>query len=156
MASSPSSYEKFLSQKVRFTTEAYYQHLFDVPIIDNPNSSFSALNLIENFVLDTLVNEGTGTNYGVEVSLQRFFNRNYFYLFNASYYESKYKGGDGIERDTRFNGNYIVNMTGGKEWPWDKKGKRKIFGVNARIAYFGGLRDTPIDPIASEDGGTSA
>ncbi len=146
------AYSNFIKENTRLGVEVYYQRLFDVPIMDNPESSFSALNLVDEvFFLDTLINDGTGQNYGVEVSLQRFFSNNYFYSFNATVYESKYKGGDGIERDTRFNGNYIMNLTGGKEFRWNKKGKDKIFGLNARVAYYGGFRATPIDLESSQD-----
>ena len=74
-------------------------------------------------------------------------------MANVSLYESKYEGSDGIERDSRFNGNYIVNATYGKEFPYNKKGKDYILGVNLRVNYMGGLRETPIDEIASEAAG---
>ena len=60
--------------------EIYYQSLFDVPIVNDMNSSFSALNMLEGFVTDTLVNEGTGENYGLELSVMKNFTGNYFLL----------------------------------------------------------------------------
>ncbi len=146
-------YEKTFNQSFTLSGEIYYQSLFDVPIIDDGNSSFSSLNLLEGFVSDTLVNKGTGENYGVEISLTKNFTGNYFLLGNGTYYESKYVGGDGIKRDTRYNGNYIFNLTGGKEFHWDKNKKSKVLGVNAHLTYRGGFRETPINVEASEAAG---
>jgi len=143
-------YEKTFKQTSVFSVETYYQSLFDVPIIDDMNSSFSTLNMLEGFVTDTLVNEGTGENYGVEISFTQNFTGNYFLLANGTYYESKYVGGDGIERDTRYNGNYIFNLTGGKEFHWDKDKKNKVLGISTHLTYRGGYYETPIDVEASQ------
>ena len=142
------AYHYDLNNYTQLRTELFYQSLFDVPVSRNFSNSFSALNLVEGFVSEELINEGTGTNYGLGVSLQRYIYKNIYYLLNATWYESKYKGSDGIERNTRFNGNYIFNLTGGKEWGW-KKEKSKVLGLNIRVAYIGGFRDTPIDTEAS-------
>ncbi len=143
-------YEKTFQQTINLRGEIYYQSLFDVPIVDDRVSSFSALNMLEGFIKDTLVNLGTGENYGLEISVTKNFTGNYFLLANGTYYESKYTGGDGIKRDTRYNGNYIFNVTGGKEFHWDKDKKNKVLGINAHLTYRGGFRETPIDVGASE------
>lgn len=142
-------YEKSFKQSFNLSGEIYYQSFFDVPVIDDPTSSFSALNLLEGFVTDTLVNEGTGENYGIEISLSKNFTGDYFLLANGTYYESKYTSGDGIERDARYNGNYIFNLTGGKEFYWDKNKKNKVLGLNAHLIWRGGFRETPINVEAS-------
>ncbi len=135
---------------IQFNVETYYQSIFDVPVAKNEINSFSALNVFEELVNRELVNEGTGRNYGIEISTQQYFSNNIFWLGNVSLFESKYKGSDGIERDTRFNGNYIFNGTFGKEFPYSKKGRDYILGVNIHAVYAGGMRETPIDEIASE------
>lgn len=142
-------YENIWNQ-VRFKSEIYYQSLFDVPIASEVENSFSALNVFEEVNSFQLENEGTGTNYGIEISLQQYFSKNAFWLANVSLFESKYIGSDGIERDTRFNGNYIANAVYGREFPYSKKGKDYILGVNLRLNYAGGLRQTPIDLENSE------
>ncbi len=129
--------------------EIYAQFLFDVPIENNPNSTYSVLNAVEEFSLRNLINAGEGENYGVELTLQKTFAKNTFFLINGSVFESKYRAGDGFIRDTRFNSNYIFNGTAGKEFRWQKKGKEKVFGLNGRIAYYGGFRETPINEAAS-------
>ena len=134
---------------VRYKVETYYQSLYDVPVAKNSSNSFSTLNLFEESIREALVNDGTGTNYGVELTAQQYFSNNSFWLANLSLYESTYKGSDGIERDTRFNGNYIVNAAYGREFPYSKKGKDMILGVNLHATLVGGLRETPIDAAAS-------
>jgi len=141
-------YEKKWSSRI-LRLEAYYQSLFDVPIAKDIENSFSTLNVFAGTVNLPLVNDGTGKNYGIELTAQQYFSNNSFWLGNISLYESKYTGSDGIERDTRFNGNYIINATYGKEFPYSKKGKDYILGVNLHVNYSGGLRESPIDEVAS-------
>mgnify|MGYP001791580272 CR=1 FL=1 len=144
-------YQSLLGETVRLRAEAYYQDLFDVPIAISPTSSFSALNLFEGFVNERLINEGTGENYGLEVSLEKSLVDSYYFLLSSSFYESKFTGADGVKRDTRFNGNYAFSLTGGKEIPWNRNDKQRVIGINLRANYLGGLRTTPIDEIASRE-----
>lgn len=128
---------------LRISSAAYYQMLFDVPVEENP-SSFSWLNSIEVYPPSGLVSEGTGKNYGFEVLAEKsFFNRSYF-IAGASYYRSQYKGSDKIERNTRFDGNYSLNVTYGREWSRIKKQSQRNVGVSSRLMYLGGLRETPL------------
>ena len=148
-------YENFKSDHVRWKAEVYYQSLFDVPVAKGLDNSFSALNVFDGTLNLPLKSKGTGENYGIELTAQQYFYNNIFWLGNVSVYESTYKGSDGIKRDTRFNGNYIVNGTFGKEFPYSKKGKDYILGVNLHLNYSGGLRETPIDEVASKAAGTT-
>ena len=139
-----------LNPTVKLAIEPYYQALYNVPVSTDPNSSFSAINLLEGRVLEPLVNEGTGENYGIELSAEKTITQDYYFLLSSSFYESKYTGADGIKRDTRFNGNYMLNATLGREFSRvTKKNKHKVWGVNLRAVYQGGFRTTPIDELAS-------
>ena len=145
------SFTQIIGTGLSITAEPYFQKLFNVPISQNPSSTFSALNLFEGYVIDSLVNEGTGRNYGIELSIDQDLKNGYYYMLNTSLYESKYTGADGIERDTRFNGNYLFNAVGGKEFERiSKKGDKKMFGINISIAYQGGFRGSKIDLVASD------
>jgi hypothetical protein len=137
------SYNRALGNSLRMKAEMYYQHLFNVPVSVDPEKTFSTLNVQNDFVTDALVNEGKGRNYGVELTLEQSLNNNLYYILNGSLYESKYTALDGVERDTRFNGNYLFNMVAGKEFPL--KGQRKVLGINLRMIYAGGFRNTPVD-----------
>ncbi|MBK7028532.1 MAG: hypothetical protein IPH45_04685 [Bacteroidales bacterium] len=109
-------------------TEVYYQSLYNVPV-NTFSSSYSMLNTGAGFktdLEDSLVNNGTGTNYGIELTLEKFFSRGYYGLFTSSIYSSKYKGSDGVERNTAFNGKYVFNILGGKEWKVGSEKQNKI------------------------------
>lgn len=141
-------YGRRITKNIHFKTEVYYQHLYDVPVERSPNSSFSMINFDEALNAESLVNKGTGKNYGIELTLERYFENNYYFLVTGSLYNSRYKGMDGVERDTRYNGNFAFNVLGGKEFAFGKK-KNKTIGLNAKIAILGGSKYTPIDLEAS-------
>jgi hypothetical protein len=131
----------------RLRIEPFYQFLYDVPVIDG--TSFSMMNLeMDWFFNDSLINKGTGKNYGVDLTLERFLQTGYYYLITASFFDSRYTGGDGTERYTRFNKNYVVNFLFGKEWNTGK-GKNNTLGINWRFSVLGGDRISPVDEDAS-------
>jgi hypothetical protein len=142
-------YEKQFTEYLRLKMEMYYQHLYDVPVTQNA-SSFSILNTGSGWGItdeDYLVNDGTGTNYGLELTLERFFNKSYYYLTTISLFQSKYKGSDGVERNTAYNGNYVANVLFGKEFVISPK---NTISVDLKCTLAGGKRYTPIDLIASQ------
>jgi hypothetical protein len=144
------AYHQSLSSSLKLNTEIYYQNLFNIPVEQTP-SAFSTINLLETFAPSNLVNTGAAENYGVNVSVEKsFYNANYF-MAGGSYYESTYKGSDGVKRDSRFNGKYTFNAIYGKEWKSNRK--NRTIGLNTRMLYLGGLRETPIDVAASQVAG---
>lgn len=148
--------EKMVRADLRFKTEVYYQHLYDVPVwpLDTGSAffgSFSAINSYDGYSDVTLVNKGTGRNYGVEMTLEKFFTSDHYFMINGSLYNSRYEGIDGITRNTVFNGNYIFNMLGGKEWTF--RGGRRVLNINSRLIVAGGKREAPIFLQASMNQG---
>lgn len=144
------SFRQRLHNKINLNIETYYQSLLNVPISATRLSSYSALNELEINTKELLVAKGKGKNYGVEVSAEQVLTQNYYYLFTASLYQSKYQGSDGIWRDSRFNGKYIFTFTGGKEIALTRKQKDRTLGINVRGIWQGGYRDTPINTVASQ------
>ena len=136
------------SPKWVLNTELYYQQLRDVPI-DSYQSTFSVLNEGANFRFlrkSNLVNQGKGTNYGMELTLERNFNKNYYVLLNGSLFDSKYTPSDGIERNTAFNNKYVFNALTGKEFSISvKNGGLFTFFINTKVTGAGGGYYTPID-----------
>ena len=135
----------------RVKAELYYQYLFNVPV-DSFASSYSMLNTGSSFqpdLADKLVNNGTGSNYGAELTIEKFFSMGYYALFTSSIYESKYKGSDGVERNTAFNGNYVYNILMGKEFKVGKD-KRNAITTDLKVTNAGGRYFTPIDLQASD------
>ena len=134
---------------MRVKSEAYYQQLSNVPV-EIKSSSFSMMNQgtgFSRFFPDSLENTGTGTNYGLELTLEKFFTNQYFFMITGSYYESFYKGSDGVNRDTDFNGNYILNVLAAKEFTLLKN---NAFTIGTKVTYAGNKRYGPVNVAASE------
>jgi CarboxypepD_reg-like domain/TonB-dependent Receptor Plug Domain len=145
------SYNRTLTNNLKLKTEVYYQQLFDVPVSTSDTNTFSTLNVQENYVSEALVNKGKGKNYGIEVSLEKYLSKNYYFMFSNSLYTAKYKAADGLERNTKYNGGYISNFIGGKEFV--SSGSKKVFGINIKFVLAGGYRTTPIDVAGSAANG---
>ena len=144
------SYATTIRKTLQFKTEVYYQHLYNIPV-EVESSSFSLLNQgsgFARFFPDSLKNEGTGQNYGIEFTVKKFFNKSFFFLTTLSLYDSKYRGSDGILRDTDFNGNYIINGLFGKEFTLGEK-KNQLLGFGAKVTYAGGRRYGFVDTVAT-------
>lgn len=139
------SYHAQLSDNLHLSIEPYYQSLNDVPV--SPDGYISTLNNKNTlFFNEVLVNEGSGRNIGVDFTLEKFLSKGYYYMLTASVFDSKYTAADGIERNTRFNKNYVFNLMLGKEW---QTLKDNIFSANVKLNYLGGSRIEPIDVEAS-------
>jgi hypothetical protein len=138
------AYDYNFAKNWRLKIESYYQSLDNVPV-EKRASSFSMLNAGADFSFpdnDSLVNNGTGYNYGLEMTVERFLGNGFYFLSTTSLFESKYKGSDGIERNTAFNGNYVQNLLVGKEF----KIKSKLaFIVDIKATYAGGKRYQMVD-----------
>lgn len=145
-------YDWNIKSSLRLKTEVYYQWISNAGVDANAKNSYSILNQGANFYVwtpDSLSNDGKGKNYGLEVTLEKFLTNGLYYLLTTSFYESKYHGSDGVERNTAFNGNFILNGLIGKEWvlgkdPEKKKKHQMLLLVDIKTTYAGGQRYTPI------------
>jgi len=145
------SYSKLFAKHFYLKVEAYYQWLFDVPV-EKDSSSFSLINTgvgFSRFFPDTLVNEGVGYNYGIELTLERFFYKQYFFMVTATLFNSQYKGSDGMWRNSDFNAQYVANLLGTKEFSLGKQ-KKNTIGIGGKITYEGGHWYGPVDTTVSE------
>jgi len=136
----------------RAKVELYHQSITNAAVESN-SSSFSSLTEGANFIFDpdrvSLVSEGTGFNQGIELTLEKFFSKGFYTLLTASLFESRYEGSDGIERNTPFNNQYVVNLLGGREIALGKS-KRNAFFLDTRLSFSGGRFFTPVDLEASQ------
>ncbi|MDP1800358.1 MAG: TonB-dependent receptor [Bacteroidota bacterium] len=143
------AYDNSFATNFRLKAELYYQYIYNAPVQNFP-SYFSALNLGADFNspnVNNLVSKGTGENYGIEITLEKFYSKGYYILCTSSLFESKYRGSDNILRNTAFNGNYVFNLLGGKEF---KINQKHVLSIDVRGTYAGGKRYTPIDLEASK------
>lgn len=140
-------FDRPLPFKTRLKVEAYYQHLYSIPVEADSTSGFSVINA-ENIysLLDTkpLVSNGTGRNYGIDMSIERPFNNGYYILATGSVFRSLYTNYKGEEYNTLFNRGYQLNVLGGKEFKLNNTGKT-LLGINGKFLYSGGLRESVID-----------
>ena len=137
-------YEKRFTEQIMLKLEMYYQNLYNLPVENLDTSYYSTINEGIEFRYVDLVNKGTGKNYGVEFTLERFFHRNFYFLLNGSLFNSTYKSLEGIERNTAFNGNYMVNFLTGKEFVRLGKKKNQSLSLNGKVFYGGGRRYIPL------------
>lgn len=143
------SYDLNITQNMRVKAETYYQLISKAPVTTAP-SSFSTLNSGASYGLDnedSLVNNGTGYNYGAELTIEHFLSKGFYFLITGSLINSRYKGSDGIERNTAFNTGYAANVLAGKEFNIGKKGS--ILALNIKATAIGGKYLTPLDRTAS-------
>ncbi len=136
-------YDLVPTDKTHLKIEAYYQSLFDVPVM--ADSSFSLINQQNNwFFKGKLQNTGKGRNYGVDVTFERYLSQGYYYMATASLFQSRYAGGDNVWRNTRYNSTFAINLLAGKEWQVGVN-NQNVLGLNVRLSYQGGQRYSPIN-----------
>lgn len=144
------AYDQRIGDAWRLKVETYYQHLYDVGVESTP-SSYSVLNEGADFVFTEhggLVSTGTGNNYGVEFTLEKFLSKGYYALSTLSLFDSRYTASDGIERNTGFSNNYVYNALFGKEWIVGKA-KRNALTFDTKFTTSGGRPYSPIDVDAT-------
>jgi hypothetical protein len=137
-------YEKRFSENLIGKIEAYYQYLYNLPVENNDTSCYATINEGIDYKYVELVNQGKGKNYGLEISVERFFDKNFYFLLNGSLFDSKYISLEGIWRNSRYNNNYIVNILCGKEFKNLGKKQNQILALNTRIFFEGGERYIPL------------
>ncbi len=141
-------YSHSFNDNLHLKLEGYYQYLFDVPVTANP-SNYSMLNEGASFHFerkDSLVNEGKGKNYGVDLTIEKYLENNWYFLLTGSLFDSKYTGSDNIERHTAFATNFTSNILGGYEF---KISEKYTLNTNMKFTWSGGLRNYYLDEAAS-------
>lgn len=144
------SYDVFFKGDVRMKVEAYFQYIFDLPV-DTFSSSYSIINegtSFDRFFPSKLVNKGIGRNMGIEVTVEKFFTHNWFAMFSGSLYDAKYRASDGLWWNSDFNGHYVMNLLGTKEFKWGKK-RINTIGIGGKVTFGGGQHYTPYDTVKS-------
>jgi len=137
-------YEKRFTENLMAKVELYYQNLYNLPVENNDTSYYATINEGYDYRYVALVNKGTAKNYGVELTLERFFDNKYYFLINGSVFNSTYKTLEGVERNTMYNGNYLFNVLCGKEFKNFGAKKNKTLAINAKAFFGGGKRYIPL------------
>ena len=83
--------------------------------------------------------ESDAQTTGVSLVANKNYSNNWYLNGGISLYNSTWGRDESI--DNRYNTRYNLNINGGREWSKAKKEKLRIFSVNARLMYQGGLND---------------
>jgi hypothetical protein len=137
-------YDRLLGEGHRLKAEVYYQRLYNIPVTWR-RPEFSLMNQGGGYMFlayDNMENSGSGENKGVELTIEKFLNKGFYYLFTASVFDSGYRGYDGIWRNSAFNNNFVFNALTGYEW---QVGKNSLLSVDLKMVYAGGHRKLPVD-----------
>ncbi len=141
------AYNFYTKTGFKFSLEAYYQALQNVPVQSDPTSTYWFLNTRGFIPNEGLIGDGKGKNYGVDLAVEKFFSNQIYFLLTYSRFESKMELADGTEYNTEFASGFSSTYTLGKEFVF-KNGK--TLQVGARILYNGGFRYTPFDATLSQ------
>jgi hypothetical protein len=134
--------DHLITENTRFTLEVYQKDYDNFPI----DPSQPALFLIDElfyrygffFNHEQLVDNGKAYSRGIEIMIQKKLAKDFYGLVGASYFRTKYKGGDGRWRDRVFDNRIIFSVEGGYK-PNNK------WEFSARWIYAGGAPYTPFD-----------
>lgn len=140
-------YQRFFRWGIQAKIEGYYQALYDI-VVEKEASSFSMANFGSAFVEEfpnSTVNNGTGRNYGIDMTLEKFLDKGLYFLLTSSIYQSFYTPSNGVEYPTAFNGGYTFNALAGYAYEF-KKARRaqNILTFDFKLTRNGGGRFTPI------------
>jgi hypothetical protein len=139
-------YDWLINDNMRLKVESYFQHLYNIPGI--PDSSYSLINFTQDWSFrDSLANNSKGRNFGVDITLERFLQNGFYYLFTASLFKSRYQDPKGIWRDTRFDKIFLANILFGKEF---NMRNNKVLSVNTKIYVMGGDRESPVNVVKTK------
>lgn len=130
----------------KFSAEAYYQLLNKVPVEAKAGSGYWMLNYSENFPESAVVSKGRGRNYGIDLSVERFFSKKYYLVLTGSLFDSRYQTIDNQWYNSSFNDKFSTALTFGREFMF-KNGS--VFQIGGRSIFNGGFRYTPLDVTAS-------
>ena len=152
-------YQWKLSTVTRLKFEAYYQYLYNIPV--NLYKPYYSLVNLGGLDFDkygqVYISEGSGENIGLEITFERFLSKGWYYLNTLSLFDSKFVGTDNIVRNTRYNGNYVLNLSGGKEFKITKieslTKNKWLIGVDMKYVFAGGQRYIPVDIESSNISG---
>ncbi|TNE68579.1 TonB-dependent receptor [bacterium] len=143
-----STYSFGLSDNLHAQVDAYYQYLYDIPIVFG--SYKSLINHAGGVVTDSYINNGKTYSYGLELMIEHFFKTDYYYLTTVSWNNSRYRDGSDIWRTSRYSSGLTLTALGGKEWRFTENNS---LSLNIRATHTLGEYYIPVDVSASKQAG---
>lgn len=131
--------------------EPYYQKLKNIPVDQDIRSTYSLINEIDGYSSQALTGKGSATNIGVDLTLEKYFTNQGFFIFSTSLSDSKYTSLDGTSHNTRFNSNFFSSFMGAKEINLNSHsilqiGTRILYGLGGYVSPILSLDRNPSDP----------
>lgn len=120
---------------LNFKTEVFFNHFERIPI--NRTVGFSAYNYFNETVDFSLEQSGKARTYGVDLTIEKNMN-SYYLIVSSSIFKSEYTL-DKVYYSGRYNTNYNVVLTGGKEY--QLKNRNKVFSTDLRWFVRDGFKD---------------
>lgn len=138
--------DHLLTENTKLSVEAYEKDYRHFPIDPTQPSLFVLDELFYRYGFffnhAPLLDNGKAYSRGIEIMLQKKLARDFYGLASASYFRSKYRGGDGARRERVFDNRLILSVEGGYK-PNNK------WEFSMRWIYAGGAPYTPFDLEAS-------
>jgi hypothetical protein len=144
------AYNHVFGENFRLKTELYYQYMYNLPVASDPNRLYSPINDRDGYAPEPLVNKGKGKNYGIDITIDKYFANKFFFLTGLSLYRSTYSPLNGKVYSTRYDGKFNSSLMAGKEFFMKKGG---VIECGFRAVYSGGLLYTPGDLTKSRAAG---
>lgn len=141
------SYSNRINNDFYLKMESYYQGLTNYYVAADPDYTFSAANSYLDFNIP-LSSSGIGRNYGAELTFEKYFTKNYYFLITASLFKSEYQAANKVWYSTIYDLGHIYNLVAGREFNFGYN-QNNILGLNFKVSWTGGRRDTPIDEAQS-------
>lgn len=132
-------YEHLFMAHLHGSISLYRQQLLDLPA----QPGYNLLNEWDGIFAMTLTNQGEALNQGGSIALEHDMVGGFYFLINATVFESRFGYGEEEEHESRWNTQHIVNAAIGREYAKQKEHIKRIWGVNLRINSMGGQRYTP-------------
>lgn len=130
--------------KIRVTNTLFYDNYQAIP----GYGPFSEFNRLNEFIIDPFSGSGTAETYGYNLSIERDFTHNLYFISSLAVFNSTF-GEEAIP--SRFDSDYSFSFTGGKEFRKEQGDHLKTFGIDTRLLYTGGLRESAVDVSSSLD-----
>jgi CarboxypepD_reg-like domain len=140
------SYNLYTDNGWKLSVEPYLQRLIHVPIEPTVGSLYWMLNDQGNVPDFKVVSQGKGLNYGIDVSLERFFSNKFYFLMNVSTFKSSFEVLNKEIRNSRLNTAFGSSLTLGREFTLKNKATLQL---GTRVILNGGFRYSPLDVSAS-------
>ncbi len=144
--------EQLIGKDFKIQVEGYYQYLFQVPVSVYESSTYWYYNMRDNYGTNEMVDKGTGMNYGVDLTFEKFFGKGFFAIVTGSIFRSVFSTRDNNYRSSRLDNFFSTSIMATKEFTFNK-GKGGVLQIGLKSFLRGALHYETVDQQASENAG---